>query len=565
MKKSSEPTKSQRHIAPDPQFGSSEYHSALIQSIADAVLVSRGVITWCNDKVEDVLGYSKDELIGKDAGFFVTNGIASMHWIEAAHRETTGHSVYCATAKVKKKDGSLIDVEFRTSRISESDTPEFVTVARDVTERRQAEEALQKTHDELEARVAERTAELATANEELQTEIAERRRVEEALRHSEQHFRSLIRNASDVIVIIGQDGSIRFESDAVERVLGYKSEEVVGQDGFRFIHPDDVPRITAAFGELLCAPDSSMQVEIRALHRDGSARYVEAVGQNLLRDPAVSGIVVNFRDITERKMAEEARQKMEEQLSLSGRLAAVGELAAGVAHELNNPLSAIQAFAQFLASREDLDETTKSDVGTIYKEAQRATRITSNLLSFSRKHKPEKGFVSINEIVEKSLELHAYRMKVNNIIVEMELAPDLPHTMADFHQMQQVFANIITNAEQAMTDAKSEGKLLIRTQKAGEMIEISFCDNGPGITEDNLPRVFDPFFTTKVVGKGTGLGLGICYGIVQEHSGRLYARSKLGEGTTFVVELPIVPESQPDTGEASAIERGRPIAAQSSS
>ena len=575
MKSRSRPTRSQCRPTTSadtkPRKGTnarlepSQYHSALIQSIADAVLVSRGMITWCNDKVEDVLGYTKDELIGKDASFFVTEDIASSQWTDVVHHLTTKQNVFSAVAKVRKKDGSLIDAEFRISRISGSEPPEFVTVVRDVTERRRAEEALQRARDELDLRVRERTTELAEANEELQAEIAERRHVEETLRHSEEHFRSLTRNALDVIVIITADGTIRFESNAIEKVLGYKPEEVVGQDGFSFAHPDDMPRMSAAFAELLRDPSSAVHAEVRALHRDGSVRVVEVVGQNLLHDPAVAGIVANFRDITERKMAEEARQKMEEQLSLSGRLAAVGELAAGVAHELNNPLSAIQAFAQFLASRKDLDETTRSDVETIYKEAQRATRITSNLLSFSRKHKPEKGFVSINEIVEKSLELHVYRMKVNNIIVEMELAPDLPHTMADFHQMQQVFANIITNAEQAITEAKGEGKLLIRTQKAGEMIEIAFTDDGPGITKDNLPRVFDPFFTTKAVGKGTGLGLGICYGIVQEHSGRLYARSKLGEGTTFVVELPIVPESQPDTGEASAIERGCPIAAQSSS
>ncbi len=529
----------------------------MIQSIADAVLVSRGMITWCNDKVEDVFGYTKDELIGKDASFFVTEDIASSQWTDVVHHLTPKQNAFSAVAKVRKKDGSLIDVEFRISRISGSKPPEFVTVARDVTERRRVEGDLQRARDELDLRVKERTTELLAANEELQAEIAERRRVEETLRHSEEHFRSLTRNALDVIVIITADGTIRFESNAIERVLGYKPEEVVGQDGFSFAHPDDMPRMSAAFAELLRDPSSAVHAEVRALHRDGSVRVVEVVGQNLLRDPAVSGIVVNFRDITERTLAEEARQKMEEQLSLSGRLAAVGELAAGVAHELNNPLSAIQAFAQFLTSRKDLDETTRSDVEIIYKEAQRATRITSNLLSFSRKHTPEKGFISVNEIVEKSLELHAYRMKVNNIIVEMELAPDLPNTMADFYQMQQVFANIVTNAEQAMTEAKGEGKLLIKTRKAGDTIETTLADNGPGISEDDLPRVFDPFFTTKDVGKGTGLGLGICYGIVQEHGGRLYARSKLGEGTTFVVELPIVPETQPNIEEAAAIDSDR--------
>jgi C4-dicarboxylate-specific signal transduction histidine kinase len=252
---------------------------------------------------------------------------------------------------------------------------------------------------------------------------------------------------------------------------------------------------------------------------------------------------VVIRDITERK-------KMEEQLLLSGRLASVGELAAGVAHELNNPLAAVQGFAQYLAERDNVDETTKGDLETIYKEAQRASRITSNLLSFARKHNPEKSLISINEAIEKSLELHIYRMKVNNTEIVTELAPDLPMTMADYYQMQQVFVNIATNAEQAVAEGRGNGRLVVKTEQAGKMIRVTFADNGPGMSGDVLKSVFDPFFTTKEVGSGTGLGLSICYGIVQEHGGRLYAESEPGMGATFVVEIPIVLEDAPARAEA---------------
>ena len=235
-------------------------------------------------------------------------------------------------------------------------------------------------------------------------------------------------------------------------------------------------------------------------------------------------------------------------------MAAVGELAAGVAHELNNPLAAVQAFAQLLNDRDDLDETVRSDVETIYKEAQRASRITSNLLSFARRHVPEKRLISINEVIEKALELHAYRMKVNNIDLVMDLDPDLPMTMADFHQMQQVFVNIINNAEQAMTEAHGKGRLCVNTQRVGGMLQIAFTDDGPGISADNLKRIFDPFFTTKEVGKGTGLGLSICYGLVQEHGGHLSARSKTGKGATFVVEIPILSKDERTAQEAASIQ-----------
>ena len=248
------------------------------------------------------------------------------------------------------------------------------------------------------------------------------------------------------------------------------------------------------------------------------------------------------RSIQEKEKAEEETAKVEQQLQLAGRLAAVGELAAGVAHELNNPLAAVQAFAQFLAAREGLDESVKSDVETIYRESQRASKITSNLLSFARKHNPEKSLISINDVIEKSLELHLYRMKVNDMEVVKDLDPELPMTMADYHQMQQVFINIITNAEQAMTKAHGKGKLVITSQSVGELIQVTFADDGPGMTEVNLKRLFDPFFTTKEVGEGTGLGLSICYGIVQEHEGRIYAKSEVNKGATFVIEIPVVSE-----------------------
>jgi two-component system NtrC family sensor kinase len=277
--------------------------------------------------------------------------------------------------------------------------------------------------------------------------------------------------------------------------------------------------------------------EFELIRKDGGRISVEVSDFPIGREDRIE-IIVIARDITDRK-------RMEQQLQLTGRLAAVGELAAGVAHELNNPLAAVQAYAQLLCERTDLDATAKGDMETIYGEAVRASKITSNLLSFAREHKPEKRLVSMNQVVAKSLELHAYRMKVSNIEVELDLDPDLPLTMADFHQLQQVFVNIIANAEQAMTDANGGGRLLIQTRKNDRFIHIGFTDNGPGIPEKDLKRIFDPFFTTKDVGKGTGLGLSICYGIVQGHRGNMYAPSTAGKGATFVVEIPIVPEDEP--------------------
>ena len=370
-------------------------------------------------------------------------------------------------------------------------------------------------------------------------DITERKQAEQALRESEEKFRSVAETASDAIISLDSEGKIVFWNQAAEAIFGYSAGEVMGKSlavimpqRFQDIHEKAMKRVVST-GERRLAGKT---VEVIALRKDGSEFPMEFTVAGWKSGEQIYSTAI-ARDITERR-------EMEQQLQLAGRLAAVGELAAGVAHELNNPLTAIQGFAQFITARKDLDENMRKDLDTIYRESQRAAKITQNLLSFARRHEPEKHLISINEAIEKTLELQAHPMTVNNIELAVELAPELPKTLADFHQMQQVFVNIMNNAEQAMVEAHGRGRLVIKTQKFGNMIRISFADDGPGIPEENLKRIFDPFFTTKEVGKGTDLGLSICYGLVEAHGGRIYARNKLGQGATFVVELPIASENR---------------------
>jgi signal transduction histidine kinase len=165
--------------------------------------------------------------------------------------------------------------------------------------------------------------------------------------------------------------------------------------------------------------------------------------------------------------------------------------------------------------------------------------VVKGLLTFARKHTPVKQLVNINGIIEKVLELRAYEQRVSNIQVNTRFAANLPEIMADYFQLQQVFLNIIINAEHFMIEAHNRGTLTITTERTGDILKTSFADDGPGISKENLGHLFDPFFTTKEVGKGTGLGLSICHGIITEHGGRIYAKSKLSKGATLVVELPI--------------------------
>jgi signal transduction histidine kinase len=229
---------------------------------------------------------------------------------------------------------------------------------------------------------------------------------------------------------------------------------------------------------------------------------------------------------------------MEEQLMLTDRLASIGELASGIAHELNNPLTSVIGFSQLLLE-EDIPENLKEDLGTIYSEAQRASAIVKNLLTFARKHAPMMQISQVNNILEDVLKLRAYEHKVNNIEMEKHFTPELPEIMVDYFQMQQVFLNLIVNAESAMLEANGKGKMVITTGRVNNTIKVSIADNGPGIAKENLRRVFDPFFTTKEVGKGTGLGLSICHGIVTGHGGKIYAEGEIKQGAKFVVELPL--------------------------
>ncbi len=233
----------------------------------------------------------------------------------------------------------------------------------------------------------------------------------------------------------------------------------------------------------------------------------------------------------------ETLKATQEQLIQSEKLSAVGEFVAGVAHELNNPLAAVMGFSELLGQA-DVDAKYRRQLDLIYKAAQRCQKIVQSLLSFARKHQPERKPVSANELVEAVLEIVAYQLRTGNIEVATALDPGLPLIMADGHQIQQVLLNIINNARQAMEGRPSGGKIRIVSSASSQNIRIAIQDSGPGITPENLRRIFDPFFTTKAVGQGTGLGLSLCYGIIKEHGGNIYAESQPGEGATFVIELP---------------------------
>ncbi|NPV09427.1 MAG: response regulator [Anaerolineae bacterium] len=252
------------------------------------------------------------------------------------------------------------------------------------------------------------------------------------------------------------------------------------------------------------------------------------------------GVSMENADLYDHLRAEMRKlQEMQDQLVQAEKLSAVGELVSGVAHELNNPLTAVIGYAELLRS-ELADEQTRKDVENILRSAERSRRIVRNLLTFARRQRTERRMVDVNEIIRQTIEIQAYQLRVDNITVETQLEPDLPFTAADSSQLQQVFLNVIMNAHQAIRSIRDRGKITVTSRLARpDVIRISIEDDGPGVAPEIAGRIFDPFFTTKEVGVGTGLGLSICYGIVSGHGGRIWVDSPPGGGATFIIELPV--------------------------
>ncbi|MFW6126028.1 MAG: PAS domain S-box protein [Chloroflexota bacterium] len=359
-------------------------------------------------------------------------------------------------------------------------------------------------------------------------DITQRKRMETALRQTEQEFRALFEQVGDAVYVATPGGTIKRVNPAAADLFGYARQEFEGMDVRKlYADPHERPGVI----EQIERQGRLVDFDVRMKRKDGEVMDCQ-VTSAVLSSPtdASHHYLTVVRDVTERK-------RMQEQLMLADRLASVGELVSGVAHELNNPLTAVMGFAELLTER-DLPEDVKEDVATIKREGDRAVKIVRDLLTFARKHPPSKQSVNVNRVIEDVLALRAYEHRVHDIEVVRELAPDLPGVMADYHQLQQVFVNLVVNAEHFMLEAHGRGTLTVRTEKTDGNVRASVADDGPGIAREALGRVFDPFFTTREVGKGTGLGLSISHGIVMEHGGRIWVESEQGKGATFVVELP---------------------------
>ena len=335
-------------------------------------------------------------------------------------------------------------------------------------------------------------------------------------------------------VFIGQVGGASATSAVnphLKTLLGYPPD--AAEEG---IDPFDPERFADqhardAFLERLRSERAVADHLLRLRRNDGSLIWVEVTATP---EAAV------LRDVSDRKRHEDQSRDLHHQLVQAEKLAALGQTISGVAHELNNPLATILAWAERLAES-PADDKARRGLDVILKEAERAARIVRNLLTFARKRQSTRMMVDVNDIVRETLALRAHEQRLANVDISQHLGAELPPVFADGYQVKQILLNLIINAEQAMSAAHGRGTLSIRTwhDPSQEAVVLEINDDGPGIPDDLQPKIFDPFFTTKEVGKGTGLGLSVAFAIVQEHGGRMWVVSEPGEGSSFFVELPV--------------------------
>ncbi len=548
-----------------------EKYRTLVSNVQEGVFIStpQGRFLDFNDALMRILGYeNREEMLGVDIPTVYVNP-SDRERLKKLLQEHS--SVADFEFEIRRKDGEVRSMT--ESSIAVRDGAGNVTAFQgfllDITDRKRAEQEIRR-----------RNRELMVLNS-----------ISETLTESMDLNDSLHRTLRQMAELFSLDVSSLYLFDegglTLRRIgmVGYRSEYARHFPPVS-VQPELLQQIKAVHATFLSAQGLPLPPVFRDIQQKEGVRSaflvilwskdrvlgVVVVGSRTDREFAPADInlliavgsqISNAIDRTlryeETRQAYDNLRRTQEQLLHSEKMAAVGQLISGVAHELNNPLTAILGYSQLLTSSADMGPQGIEYTDKLYKQAQRTHRIVQNLLSFARQHKPERIAVQLNQVLEDTLALRDYDLRMKNIRVHMELAPDLPITAADPHQLQQVFLNMVNNAVDAILESSTDGDLWVRTAAREDRLTVEFADSGPGVRDPS--RVFDPFYTTKPVGKGTGLGLSICYGIITEHGGTIQVRNVQPHGAAFTIELPFQPavtrRSSSEPGPAVAGREGR--------
>jgi PAS domain S-box-containing protein len=361
-------------------------------------------------------------------------------------------------------------------------------------------------------------------------DITDQKNSRAALRRERDFNWSILNHTQNIILVLDASGRIAYVNHRAAEI-GYSVEALQGLPLARLIHTSHRPIFLEALRTVLDS-GAVQRLELPFLRREGSmTRFVVHLSSMREKSGDSSSAVVVMTDVTEASL-------LQAKLAHAEKMAALGQLVSGVAHEVNNPLSGIVGFTDLLLENPELPEFARENLGIILQEAERTRLIVQNMLRFAREMPPQRELVQVNAVLRQTLKLRSYGMSNRNVEILERLAQNLPVVVADPHQLEQVFLNILNNAFDAIEQSGRPGRMEVETRARGENVEVHFRDNGPGIS--NADRIFEPFFTTKPVGKGTGLGLSICYGIIQAHDGEILCHNNPNaEGCTFLIRLPV--------------------------
>ncbi|TET89041.1 MAG: PAS domain S-box protein [Desulfobacteraceae bacterium] len=369
--------------------------------------------------------------------------------------------------------------------------------------------------------------------------------LEEKMKQSNALLRNLIFSAVDGVIAAGKNGKIFIFNEMASEVFGYTEDEALNNLNIRDIYPDNLEYEVM---KKLRDSEHGGRGKLRSYKVDVLSKNGETIPIGLNAAIVYEGkkevaTIGFFHDLREELRLKDKMEKIQLQLMQAEKLSSLGKLAAGVAHQLNNPLGGITLFTKLLLEEYDLEEGAREDLHRILKDAERCRDTVKELLEFTRQTRHLMQPHDINLTISRTLFLLENQTLFNDIEIEKNMMPSPPFVMADTQQLNHLFMNIILNAVEAMG---KNGKLTLKTSKSPkeDKLNIEISDTGPGIPEDVLPHIFEPFFTTKEEGKGTGLGLSMVYSIVENHGGKIMAKSKPGEGATFIIELPLATQSK---------------------
>jgi len=536
----------ERRQAEEALRESEEKYSTLVENSLIGIYIDQHEkIQFANKRFADIFGYARDELDGMDVLDFVHPDDRKLVK-ETRQRRLKGHTVPPEyEARGLKKNGETIWIKRRNSRIEYYGKPAILGNVVDISARHIAEEELQKARDELEQRVKERTAELIVANRKLKQEVQDRLKIEEEVKASEEKYRLLFNNDPNPLFTVDWDsGKILDVNNSAGLTYQYERDHLLGMSFLDLLDEEEAKRV---WEELEHAPQNVYVFvpKVWAKKRNGDNFVINLHARSgKLRDAenGTSGgtVIVRTVDVT-RRLEQDAK------LTQASKMATLGEMATGIAHEINQPLNAIQVGTDFLAKmikkgQEISPEQLLTVSRNISEQVARSSNIINHLREFGRKSDFHVYPVNLNEPIRDVFTMLGQQLNLRNIKVDLDLAEDLPEIQGDKNRLEQIFLNLVTNARDTMETVGSdrEKKLTISTRQEGEYVVAVVSDTGEGMSEQTQHKIFEPFFTTKQVGRGTGLGLSISFNLVKDFNGDIEVDSTLDEGTTFRLIFPIV-------------------------